>query len=389
MNNHLLIQTALCIIHSALLLPTAAVVADEKKTEVNPIGAMELTGAGIKLSFDTAENGFGCLSIENRLGAPVAFGHATQGGGGFWQATFWRDGNPSSSTSVSNLSPCISRNVERIGDTLRFTWHGLTLGTETGVVDVVAAVSLSDAGNAAEWRLSMANRSGKWGLASTTFPVFRKIVRSGEATALLPDGCWGGRLLKNFEENNRPRLIYPWYGAGGAPVQTLAYMIAGAGLQITALDGKSQEKTFGTEKQNATIWYRCPDEGRPGAANTPDFAVETAVFRGDWWIAAKRYRKWALQQEWAAKGPLSRRGDFNRRIGDVGFWLQLWKGPVDLTNIVDKTIAVFPDIPLGVHWYTWHKIPSTIPTRNSSRHVKELVRRCNGCQGAWRLPCPT
>ena len=131
MNNHLLIQTALCIIHSALLLPTAAVVADEKKTEVNPIGAMELTGAGIKLSFDTAENGFGCLSIENRLGAPVAFGHATQGGGGFWQATFWRDGNPSSSTSVSNLSPCISRNVERIGDTLRFTWHGLTLGTGT------------------------------------------------------------------------------------------------------------------------------------------------------------------------------------------------------------------------------------------------------------------
>ena len=109
-----------------------------------------------------------------------------------------------------------------------------------------------------------------------------------------------------------PSLIYPWCGAGGAPVQTLAYMIAGAGLQITALDGKSQEKTFGTEKQNATIWYRCPDEGRPGAANTPDFAVETAVFRGDWWIAAKRYRKWALQQEWAAKGPLSRRGDFTR-----------------------------------------------------------------------------
>ena len=77
---------------------------------------------------------------------------------------------------------------------------------------------------------------------------------------------------------------------------------------MTALDGKGQEKTFDMSGLDVAIRYRCTDGGVPGAANAPDFAVETAAFAGDWWRAAKRYRDWAVRQAWAAKGPLAKIG---------------------------------------------------------------------------------
>jgi len=46
-------------------------------TAMPPPDAILLEGRGIRIAFDSAANGFGCLGIENRLGdEPAAFGHA-------------------------------------------------------------------------------------------------------------------------------------------------------------------------------------------------------------------------------------------------------------------------------------------------------------------------
>ena len=344
-----------------------------------PASAIILEGRGIRIAFDAAENGFGCLGIENRLDTthPVAFGGGAVGGGGFWSATFWRNGKPGSAVSLNNLSSCTSRRVERDGDSLRFSWLGLSLGNETGTVDVVATVTLTGDHDAAEWRLAVRNRSAEWGLSDTEYPVLQHFVRPGMATALVPDGNWGGRIVEDVEHG-----FYREYpGGDAASVQTFAYMLGDVGLQITARDGKAQEKVFNTTDQKARIWYRCPDSGKPGAANAPDFAVETAVFKGDWWTAAKRYREWALRQKWARKGPLATRKDFCRRLGDVGLWLQIWNPPGEVTNAVAKALAALPDIPLGVHWYVWHQIPfdhsypEYRPEKQGVREAMEWMKR--------------
>jgi hypothetical protein len=60
----------------------------------------------------------------------------------------------------------------------------------------------------------------------------------------------GGRLYERYSEGQN--LIYPH---GFAPVQTLAFMQDGAGLQFTTLDGKSQGKSFNTRGLDMKIRF--------------------------------------------------------------------------------------------------------------------------------------
>ena len=320
-------------------------------------GATLLQGRGMRLAFDTAERGFNCIGIENRVNPdPAAFCGSEPGRAGFWSLRFWKDGSPTNELTVDNLAPC-ERNVERTGDALVFNWRGLSLGDEKDVVDVKATVALSQNGTAAEWRLAVKNRSKRWGLAETGYPLLRNVVAPREADVLVPKGNWGGRLVKSYQAGGSP-LRYP--SSMGAQVQTCAFMLGGTGLQVTALDGKGQEKVFDMSGLDVCIRYRCPDEGVPGAANAPDFAVETAAFAGDWWRAAKRYRAWATQQKWTAKGPLAERADFSRMLGDVGYWMKNEGGrgsPQQISNMMARAMARLPGIPLGLHWYCWHKGP--------------------------------
>ena len=318
-----------------------------------PPGATVLEGRGIRIAFDTAANGFGCLGIENRLGdESAAFGHADPGRANLWKLTLWRDGCSTNTFTLDNHAPCADRTVERLPSGLRFCWKGLSPTNETGTLDVFVTVTLTSDGDAAEWRLAVSNRSAHWGLANTEFPVIDRVVRPGTASALLPIGNWGARLMPNYTSGQR--MGYP---SGSVPVQTISFLLGDAGLQFTTLDGGAQEKAFDTTGLDLRIDYRCPDAGRPGAAHAPDFAVETTAFTGSWWRAAKRYRAWATKQAWTAKGPLATRTDFNRRIVDVGFWMNAGNTPAQVTNATAMALAALGDIPLGIHWYCWHQIP--------------------------------
>ena len=268
--------------------------------------------SNIRIEFDSEERGFDCLSIKNRVSGNgvVMFGDGVSDGSraGLWAMKFWKDGSPSQTRWLTNHSPS-SRSVETSDGRLKFLWKGLSLGDEKGVVDVAATVDLAKDGVSAQWRIQVRNRSKTWGLAEVEYPIIRHVVASNTASALLPQGNMGGRLFERYSEEGH-NLLYPH---GLVPVQTLAFMMDGAGLQFTTLDGKAQSKTFNTRKLDLKIGYKCPDEGCPGAANAPDYAIETAVFEGDWWVAAKRYRKWALKQQWASKGPLKDRKDFCKK----------------------------------------------------------------------------
>ena len=312
-----------------------------------------LDGSGIRIEFDSEERGFDCLAIKNKLsGKDVQFGDGTGDSkrAGLWAMKFWKDGSPSQTRWLTNHDPS-RRSAKSSDGCLKFLWKGLSLGDETNAVDVAATVSPGADGVSAQWRIYVRNRSKTWGLAEVEYPIIRHVVASNTASALLPQGNMGGRLYERYSEEGH-NLLYPH---GLVPVQTLAFMLDGAGLQFTTLDGKAQSKTFNTRKLNLKIGYKCPDEGCPGAANAPDYAIETAAFEGDWWAAAKRYRKWALKQQWTSKGPLKDRKDFCKKIGNVGYW-QVY-GEESLREHFSKLAELLPDVPLGCHLYKWHRWP--------------------------------
>ncbi|MBR4170233.1 MAG: hypothetical protein IKR48_01120 [Kiritimatiellae bacterium] len=317
-----------------------------------PPYAVVLEGKTFRIAFDSEERGFNCLGMENRmLSEPVSFGKADPEKAAFWTLRFWRDGDANKKLDVNNLAPG-QKTVTRNAASITFKWERLSLEEDNGVLDVSATVALNATGDAAEWRLSVANRSTHWGLAETEFPVITHVVPQGVATAMLPLGNWGGRLFHQYRRGDR--MLYP---SSQTTSQTLAFLLGAAGLQITALDGLAQEKVFDTRGSALRIRYRCPDAGQPGAANAPDFAVETAAFTGDWWQAAKRYRAWATRQKWTSKGPLAKRADFSRKLGDAGLWMILGNTPQEVSNSTARVLAAFPDIPVAVHWYNWHQIP--------------------------------
>ena len=317
-------------------------------------GAVVLEGSGIKAVLDGADGGFGILELVNkRCDVPVSFGRGTPGKSRLWNLEFWRDGNKTNGVcSVDNLAPS-NRRVKRMDGELCLFWEGISLEGEEGCIDVAAKVTLSPSGDAVKWRLGVRNRSARWGLSSTEYPIVDHVVEPGKAAAFLPLGILGGRLIPVFKKGMK---LHP-YPSGSVPVQTMAFFVGDAGMQMTALDDGAQEKVFDTRDFSARIWYRCPDEGRPGAANAPDYAVETAAFKGDWWCAAKRYRAWALRQKWTSKGPLASRSDFSRRLADTGYIVNWDFPPEKLTNIVEKKVQEWNGIPIGIHWYCWHKIP--------------------------------
>ena len=141
-----------------------------------------LEGDGIRIAFDSAENGFNCIGIENRVvPEPTAFCGPEPEGAALWKLTFWCDGSPTNTLTIDNLAPC-ERAMAREDGALLFAWRGIALGDEPDAVDVRATISLTPDGSAAEWRLAVTNRSKRWGLAETTYPILRNVVKPGRPT---------------------------------------------------------------------------------------------------------------------------------------------------------------------------------------------------------------
>ncbi|HNX35491.1 MAG TPA: DUF6259 domain-containing protein [Kiritimatiellia bacterium] len=319
-------------------------------------GAFELKNDALRMVFDTAENGFACLGIENRLAEDARFVRTREDAAGLWSLTFKAPPDASGkqeSVELNDRSPAPRRFAERSRRGLAFVWQGLDLPGEPGVVDVRAEVRLDPGEGASAWRIRVANRSRRYGLWETSYPLLRGVVQPGVGDALLPYGNWGGSLLR------RHRNSYEGgYPSARCPLQMCAFNLGEAGLYLAAHDGASRTKRLVvTREQDVSFRLLAENAGVPGAAGAPDYPAVIAAYRGDWWEAARLYRAWATRQAWAAKGPIRQRDDYPRRLADLGFWMLLGGAPAGVTNLMAETARLYPDVPVGVHWYSWHQIP--------------------------------
>jgi len=104
--------------------------------------------------------------------------------------------------------------------------------------------------------------------------------------------------------------------------------------------------------------------------------------------ACKRYRAWAVNQEWLAKGPLSGRKDVPQSIRNTALWLRevwAWDNPEKDPHKLNEDIIDahrFYGVPMGVHFYLWHHnifdkgYPFFFPARPGFvERVRELVKQ--------------
>lgn len=320
-------------------------------------GAFELKNKALRIVFDEAENGFDCLGIENRLVGDTRFVHQRADVPGLWRLIFKTAPDAAGQRKMVMLDNrsggAAGVTSERVRGGFDFVWKGLPLPDEPDAVDVRAEVRLASGEGASEWRLKVANRSGKFGLWESEYPRLLGVVPAGLADAVLPDSTWGGLLQKGFSGG-----FEGFYPSCGCPLQMLAFNLGEAGLYFAAHDGAARTKRLMvTREQDVTIFMPAENAGVPGSAGMADFPVVVAAYRGNWWEAARRYRAWATRQVWTSKGPIRDRKDYPQRLADLGYWFRLGGAPDAITNGMAQVSRLFPDVPVGLHWYTWHQIP--------------------------------
>lgn len=324
----------------------------------NAISEEALVGDQLSIRFADASEGFGIRGFENKIvGEKTSFVNGASSGADFWALIFHSrkaDGSIDK-VRVDNRAPALSRRIEKTDKVWKFIWEGLDVGTEKGVVDVVASVRLIGR-NASSWELEVKNRSKAWGLFETIYPYLREVVGEGEADVMLPGRFLGARLLrKHFSEMYVPveDINYSWYP------MVAAFMKGEAGLFVSAFDGHGRIKRMRFLK-NHDMAFVTPVEnaGIPGkAAEGPRYPVVIAAYRGDWCEAAKIYRKWALRQKWCKKGPIVKRQDYPRRVAECHGWLMAELEAPGVSNFVTKVRKRFPDVKFGCEWTKWGNQP--------------------------------
>ena len=318
--------------------PVASLPQDSVSIESKSIG---------RLVFDGASGDFACRGLffgETRFIDPE--GSPTN----LWRLTF-RSGVNGAEKALEP-SAAKSRRWEKTRDGVRFIWNQLDLDAGDGAVDVVCDVSRNEGEGRFEFRIKVANRSGKYGLFDTEYPKLSTLVRPGKGSLVLPCRNWGAsRILTPFD----CKRIYPDYTV---PMQlTLFDADDGHGVMVAALDPEARIKYLMTHK-GFGVSFLVPAEGAglPGACATPPFAFAVCPYRGNWWRGAKLYRAWAekAKVKWLSKGKIADRKDFPKSMRDPGLWLILEDEVPVLERNVNRVLEkVAGRVPVSVHWYGW------------------------------------
>ena len=131
------------------------------------------------------------------------------------------------------------------------------------------------------------------------------------------------------------------------------------GLYIASHDPTGSVKTISTstdeEKVSFQFNWPAPNMGLDDNGYKLPGKVVLGSIKGDWYEAAMIYQAWVKEQApWWPPAPNNRPS----RIQDIAVWVQHETGG-DLATLVQEVLefAKFMRVPIGFHWYVWHKIP--------------------------------
>lgn len=348
---------------------------------------VRLTDGAIEILFADARAGFACTGIVNRVAGSARFVRPADFAESFWVIKFAEPGGKKT-LFVDNTAPALRRSVRRTETGAEFTWTGVSIGAEKGAFDVVATVTLdpNDRG-ASAWRLKTTCRSTRWTYQETRFPALRSVVPDGAADVMMPAMSLGAKLVRGYEaKKTGESFTYPgWYPMVGA------YFLGDAALYLGAHDGAQLNKTILFRKNGSFQFLtEARDSGVVGKSRGDvDYPVVVAVYKGDWWPSAKRYRAWALRQKWARKGPKATRADYPKRLGEASLWHIIEGEAPGVSNFVRKvTTGEWAGFRALCEWTKWHYVPfdANYPDlRPARKGVKETAEWALG-RGVAMMP---
>ena len=337
----------------------------------------------LKFTFAGEKDGYALTGIVNKLGTTARFIEAGRSND-LWRLEFiCRDADGSfRHVFLDNRASAASRSVQTHGDKTYFLFKGVDVGEEKGVLDVVACVDLKPKDGESEWTLRVQNRSRKYALYQTFYPCLNKVMPLGKGNAFIPHSLLGGTWRRKFGADSTYTKIYEDIVASipGWRPPVASFHLGDCGLYVAAHDPTQRCKNLRiTTDISCAFETVVEDAGIVGkAAEGPRYPVTIAAISGDWWATARRYRSWAQQQTWAAKGPILKRADYPKTLADTDLLFRFNESnPAGMSNTVERLAKQFKGLNLIVHWYCWSQqpycvnFPEFFPARAG---VREVVR---------------
>lgn len=240
---------------------------------------------------------------------------------------------------------------------LRWSGHG---GVGLKALRVEAVARLDRAAGAIRWTLR-AEPPPEWALREVVFPAVAVSRMNGAPEVVVPRGpgeVQRGLWQRAYRYSGRyPNgwTAMPWMAAGEPSRKT--------GLYVAVHDPQAATKEIELESHPSThaveFTYRHPppDLNLPGRVFQMPGEAVWQILRGDWFDAARIYRDWASKHAnwWPARGPDGRT--------DTPVWMRelpVWALTSGLPASVVPQVKKFSEalgVPIGVHWYNWHRIP--------------------------------
>ncbi len=220
-----------------------------------------------------------------------------------------------------------------------------------------------------------------------------------------------GLLFKNPLENFRINRGWGWelyYPSSYGNMQFVAVYGTNprAGLYLASLDTAANSKFLNVGKPDET-WLSFAIAHRPEIVVSPGWRrsldAVVATFSGDWYDAARIYRDWALQQPWAAKGPVRSRSDLPAWLTQIGLrqWiftypLQYHANPFSIVPDVLADSASSLGFPVLAGWIGWERLgwylayPDVFPPKEGWESFSQTIRSAqNTSSFVAFIPCAT
>ena len=293
-----------------------------------------------------------------------------------WQIVF---GKGTQRPSIdNNYKPCSYANhiKNKEGDqVLILEWNDLRFWEEDSISSVKVTVKLPADDGVARWKISVSNRSDYWGLWEVSCPAVNGFPTAGNYDLAVPVTGTGGHLLKGWDGIFKKRSP-----SGFMPMQFVSFNKGSDAVYFSSQDGESRAKDFSFDSKEKTLsLIRYPENMGVAGSDLPGYyEVYFGPYQGGWLEAAYRYRDWALNQIWTAKGPISRRADFPEIATNIGFWIRdtwVWDLPPEEDkntgdplswrrderdphemNIPFLNAMKKMETPIAFQWYGWHHV---------------------------------
>jgi len=235
--------------------------------------------------------------------------------------------------------------------------------------DLAVEVSLrpDDQANALRWTLTVDATGDQWGVWRVIFPQIAIAELGPQGSVFFPRGA--GEVQQGvWQRSFRYSGTYP-SGWTSMPFVAAYDQDHKTGLYLGVHDPLGSTKDIKVESRPAeravvlAFDHPVPDMGVPGnhfALGRDDEVSGEAVWqllRGDWFEAASIYRHWVRKEaKWYPKLAAEGREDTPPWMRELSCWALGGGAPGECVAAV-KEFQKFMGVPVGFHWYNWHRIP--------------------------------